>query len=440
MVNEPRRSGRALRAFALALISCLALAAASASTASAISIEPEAIESPEFPAEFSISGGGFYAETFQRTVSCSGKTTGSGAFENDSHGTVTLELHGCTTPYISKANCTSSGAETGTIVTSTLSVDLVELPGEAGAGIVLDPLGTDKFAEFVCIGNLVPVVWEGGVIGEITDPGYGEPSSVWSVAFDATGDSQDFTETAGGWKSHLVQSWNGGENQDAGVNAGVDLEFEEGQPGLSPEEGEPFFGLFPAGGFPASVTYSSYWTITLSVGETTVKCTQDFEKEEFASGSGEFSDMNTGEAQLTLINCREAAFNSYCTTSGESAGTIKTESLPVEVTPLSDSNPGLSLSENESSGLVAKFKCLGGFVTLEVSGGVLGEITSPGVFESSWLQSEMNVVEGQQEYTETEGSETVELQGTINGGAAKAATLDMTLFGGGSAELRERVN
>lgn len=67
-------------------------------------------------------------------------------------------------------------------------------------------------------------------------------------------------------------------------------------------------------------------------------------------GEGQFSDATSGTATLTLHNCKETAVNSSCTSSGEAAGTIKTEALRFRLAYLSDGNRASSSCPTPKAG------------------------------------------------------------------------------------------
>lgn len=395
-------------------------------------------EGNPLPTQFSVSGGQFYAEEHLHVV-CQGETTGSGAMEHENAGSMALAFHGCYTPWNGgKSGCKSSGAENETILTSPLALDLVTLPEPEGKGAALEPIG-ENFAEFTCAGGLIAVEWEGGVIAKITSPGYYEYSNHLSLDF------QNVTEAYGGREARLVSHRNGGSGEEMALYGEVDLSLAGGtEAQLSPERPKDgYLALARGGGFPATGTWTGVESV-LRVGATTIKCAPtEYTEEELTIGSGEFGDSESGQVQFTLRHCKETALNSNCTTPGQAAGTIRTESLPVRLAYLADGSPGLAITANEGSGKVAEVRCLNGLITVILSGGVLAKITYPGIGGvSSSIVDDMNVLEeGEeftQEYTETESGEEVVLQGAKNGGSAQAASLDLQswLGLGGDVMLR----
>jgi len=202
--------------------------------------------------------------------------------------------------------------------------------------------------------------------------------------------------------------------------------------------------LEPSGGFPASFALAGEAKVILR-GQTTIKCTTQGEVPAL-EGGGQFEDSVSGTATLKLHNCTEA-FNTACTTPGESEGTIVAAGLPIELAYLSDGEPGLVFLPSPETEQVAKAKCLGGFITVDVAGsGVLGRITDPAVGEASeTLAIDLDapeVGEGEyvQEYTETEAGLEYGLQMTVNGGKAKPAALEaesVASFDDGGVELTE---
>ncbi len=413
MPNKSAKLRHGIGAFAVALMSCLALGAAGASTASAVSI------TGSVPNGFQVSGGNFIAKSSEGdSISCKGETTGSGTMEGPAVGLATLQFHNCT-PSFGSFNCTSEGAETGTIVTKPLAVELAPISG-GEAGIMFTPVSANSiFAAFNC--SVVSVDLSGSVIGEITEPGFNQYSSKMSVSFP----NESIVETDHGQKAQLTMSVNGSTPSNSVLNGSVSLNFEH-EFNLSEEEeadnGHPDLAL--PGGFPAAVSPTLLVsTVVLRAATDTITCT----KAE-ASGSGEFVDPSSGNLALTLHNCTEE-LGFKCKSTGQESGTVKTESLPISLTYLSDGTPGTALKANKSSGKVMQMVC-GGFIPVVVKGGVLGAISSPELGEAgSEIDTAMNTVkkgEGYvQEYIKTKGGEELSLQVEIAGGKAEPASLDM---------------
>src|SRR5207342_2803859 len=198
----------------------------------------------------------------------------------------------------------------------------------------------------------------------------------------------------------------------------------------------------PGATFPASFSLANEQTVWLQ-GQTPIKCTTESGTKALGGG-GQFESASAGTATLTLRNCKETTLGTKCTTTGQATGTIKTEALPFRLTYLSDGKPGLLFLPNASSGLLATFKCAGGYVTIKVTGsGVLGRITQPALGEaSSTLTVDLNAPEvgGKyaQEYTKTEAGLEYGLQEIVNSGAPTSAALEaeaVATFSGGKAGL-----
>ncbi len=418
MTSSQSRPRRTIRALTAALMSCMAVAAVVVPSASAVSIHTTA----EFPAAFEVSGGPFLAKSAEGDyISCEGETTGSGRMDGSAAGVATLEFHGCT-PSFGSFNCTSAGAATGTIVTEPLAVELTSISG-GEAGVMFSPISANStFAAFHC-GGVVPVVWSGKAIGEITKPGFNQYSSQMSVSLP----NEAITEADSGQEAKLTMLVNGGKPSDTVLNGNAGLNFEY-EFELSEEEaadGHPDLAI--PGGFPAtfSATASgvSESKLVLRNGTDTVTCTKPE-----GSGTGEFLDPSSGSLTLTLHNCSEE-LGFKCTSAGQANGTVKTNSLPIHLTYLSDGTPGIALMANEASGKVMEMVC-GGFISVVVKGGVLGAVYAPELGEAAQgVSAFMNSVkkgEGYaQEYTHTEAGEEVGLQTEIAGGSAEPASLGM---------------
>ena len=446
MAVEVRKAGHPVGRLVLALLACLMLGALTASTASAISFQIE--EGAELPLGLDVSSEStFHTNQYiSEKVICDEGAGGEATLEHQTAGTVSLALHGCHVLTAGPdAPCTSPGAESGTVETQPLAMDLAELPKEEEElnppGIVLDPVGVDdQFAEFTCTSG-VNIEWTGGLIGEITDPYYWQASRTISVDFVAGESGQQYTETADGREAFLVSHRNEAEGKVIGLTGDLDLDTVGGYyVTLLPEDGETFLELARPGGFPASATWYEFGgseggETVLHLGSHTITCTVSYEEEAWKVGSGEFTDSVAGEAQFTLKNCKESTFNSKCTSSGQSAGTIQTEWLPVQLAFLSDGSPGTSLKQNAGSGKLMEMTCVGGLVKFKVTGGALGKISQPKLNDDYyWLATSVNAVEEEegfgQEYTETYDSEEVVLKATINGGAPQSASMDSSLVAG----------
>ena len=402
-----------------------------------------ALEPPggSFPASFSLAG----AQTVslvgpEITISCttSGEVKalgGEGQFEDATSGTATLTLHNCKGPF--NVNCTTSGQAAGTIKTEALPFRLAYL-SDGEPGIVFLPNEESGLLAAVKCSVLWEVKLKGsGVLGRITEPGLDEPSPTLTIDLNAPEGEQQYTETEAEEQYALQMSLNGAALEPAALEAEALASFGEGEgtlvgsgtPALQPSEGS----------FPASFSLAGAQTVSLVSPEITITCTTSGEVKALG-GEGQFEDATSGTATLTLRNCK-GPFGVKCTTSGQTAGTIKTEALPFRLAYLSDGEPGIVFLPNEESGLLAAVKCS---VIAEVKlkgSGVLGQITEPALGEPSpTLTIDLNAPEGEQQYTETEAEEQYALQMSLNGAALEPAALDaeaVASFGEGEGTLVE---
>jgi hypothetical protein len=440
MDNERRKPMRAITVLGLAVLSALALSAVTASTASAVSLQ--LIKPASYPVSFTVSSGSFSAEAFlngyNRTVTCKSQTTGQGNLQGEATGVATFEFHGCV--LLGYYPCHSSGASSETIVTEPLAIDLVKLEKEDPEeelyppGLALVPLSNQEvIAEFTCASGGVNGSWTGEVIGAVKHPQYGG-----GAANTLTADFMSGARTYDGRETELFYRNQGGQ-QSATANisaSNFNLTLELGaEVELSTEEGGQHPEVVVAGGFPAAVSVATLpfegfdAVLRQSGGGRTVTCKGATEAAA-VTGSGEFDDLNSGQLMLTLHNCRENTFNATCTSSGQPAGTVVTESLPVHLAYLSDGKPGIVVEANQGSGKVAKMSCISGIVNIEVTGGVLGRVGNPALGEASFgllldMAAAKQGEEYVQEYTETAGGEAVSLFETTNGGKAKSASLEL---------------
>jgi hypothetical protein len=133
-------------------------------------------------------------------VQCHSGVSGKGSFVTTTTGNLELTFHGCTTtvPIFGTLNCSSSGAPTGTIVTTTLPFHLIsKVSGSGTPGVLITPAAGEHFATFVCGGIAERKVTGNGVIGTITSPGCGVASLTATLKFEqgATGVQKHATHT-----------------------------------------------------------------------------------------------------------------------------------------------------------------------------------------------------------------------------------------------------
>jgi len=427
MRRNRRPRTRVFQIFALALTACLVAGALSVSSASALSFRPS---SPSETAFTQSSGGEATAnDAKSHYIWCEGESGGISEFEDEVRGTATLALRGCE-GIIYHSKCTSSGAEKGEIRTAPLSMKLVELPG-GGIGMLFEPVSGSLFAEFSCGG--FDVKWSGGVIGGVTDPGYETQASSFDLSLVASGESQQYTETADGQEAHLEDSVTGSAPTPMGLNADIVMSLPGDTYEFStegPEKAETPY-LKRSNGFPAETLWLGEGTSTLrsADGESYVKCSAEVEVVEGelitpVGGSGEFTNSTEGEVELTFHGCA-TVLGLQCTTPGQETGTLKTERLPISLSYRADGSPGLYIGQNESSGKFVEFSCPLAGKTV-VAGGVEGSVVSP-------------EVEGDRGFFGIEISEESGLEATWWGGVALPTTLnnDSRISSLMSVELRE---
>lgn len=174
----------------LAALAVMAIVGAGTASASQPKAEPEG---GTFPVEFSGTGGAGKLETVAegtkvRTVNCEGNKSSGKISSATSATNVSVKFTGCTAtgPFGIKLACTSPGAASGEIVTSTLKGTLFYIKaGSSEVGIDLEPASGTQFAEFTC-GGVQKIVVTGSVVGKLT------PVNTLTNTFTLS-----FTQTAG---------------------------------------------------------------------------------------------------------------------------------------------------------------------------------------------------------------------------------------------------
>lgn len=120
------------------------------------------------------------------TTTCTG-FGGSASFEaGGTTGTMNLTFTGCKESVFG-TSCNSSGAASGTIVTTSLPFHLATLAGKSPGVLVTPNAGGagNHFATFTCAGGLVTVnVTGNGVLGTITAPACGTSSATATIKFE----------------------------------------------------------------------------------------------------------------------------------------------------------------------------------------------------------------------------------------------------------------
>jgi hypothetical protein len=140
-----------------------------------------------------------------------------------------------------------------------------------------------------------------------------------------------------------------------------------GAASASEPKAEPTDGTFPI----AFHGHGGHGILQTTVDDHTVTCTN-------SGSSGSITSASTIEhLSVTFRECIDVQTGLSCTTSGQAAGTIKTNTLNGTLVYLetNSSKIGLLLRNKEGAAKpFAHFVC-GGLVTIEVSGEVLAEVT-----------------------------------------------------------------
>lgn len=156
-----------------------------------------------------------------------------GVAENGSTGTLQLTYQGCR---YAGTSCTTAGQPSGTILTTELLVHLKTVKG--GSPAVLATSNEGHIATFKCAFGLVLVEVLGtGTIGEITEPGYNEPSSTATLVFAQSEAVPKYTTVDGDETEYAQEvSINGGEREPGATEAEINLSTPEGQEATLTEE------------------------------------------------------------------------------------------------------------------------------------------------------------------------------------------------------------
>ena len=134
---------------------------------------------------------GTLAASGEPTIACT-TTTVTGSFDSGSTttGKITLDFTGCTAEFFGiKANCNTSGAASGTILSSG-AFHIITVSNKPG--ILVTPATTT----IICAGFSNTTV-AGNIIGTITSPACGASSTTLVTAFSATGSTQNHLEYTG---------------------------------------------------------------------------------------------------------------------------------------------------------------------------------------------------------------------------------------------------
>lgn len=172
---------------------------------------------------------------------------------------------------------------------------------------------------------------------------------------------------------------------------------------------------------PANGTYpmrfaQSSGAIKITSSAGTSSCTS-------STGAGEITNATTGNASLTLKGCTSSGI--ACTSSGQSAGTIVTSPLSLQVIYLDAAHTKFGWLLSPTSGEVfAEFNCWFGKDVW--TGSLIGQVTNPAL--NTWATSQEVVFAesstGVQKYQQIEGAGAIHrLSESFNGGAARSVAL-----------------
>lgn len=164
--------------------------------------------------------------------------------------------------------------------------------------------------------------------------------------------------------------------------------------------------------------------------ESTVTCTSD-------TNLGKITNATEGQARVRFKGCKASLLN--CTTSGAGTGEIVTSVLHTYLVPLREEKFGiLFLPEGAnpkteySTGVFATFTC-GGIFSIQVTGGVIGQITSPAkgtassTFTLNFAKVEPSANKFQQEFIKTaETGEPEFLLGSSKSGGTRHTAIEVT--------------
>jgi hypothetical protein len=178
----------------------------------------------------------------------------------------------------------------------------------------------------------------------------------------------------------------------------------------------------PAGGaYPLGIKAAAGVTKLTGKGSVVIECSS-------ATGTGQYSSATKGSLTFTLSGCVDLPSKVSCTSAGQVAGTIVTETLPFSNPYLkpSKTTPGMLLTPN--LGGFAVFQC--GSAKFEVEGnGIIGDLTSPKCGETSttatvdW-ESSAEATQKWMTITEDPKLGVWDSKTRINGGSSFTSSLD----------------
>lgn len=178
----------------------------------------------------------------------------------------------------------------------------------------------------------------------------------------------------------------------------------------------------PASGkYPLGITAKAGVTKLTGKGSVVIECSS-------ATGTGQYSSATTGSLTFTLNGCVDLPSKVSCKSSGQTAGTIVTETMPFHNPYLkpSKTTPGMLLTPNLGGFIL--FQC--GSVTFQVEGnGIIGDLTSPkcgGTSTTATVDWESSAEATQTWMTITEDPKlgVWDSQMRINGGSSFTSSLD----------------
>jgi len=170
----------------------------------------------------------------------------------------------------------------------------------------------------------------------------------------------------------------------------------------------------------AFTTTSGATALSVANG-TTINCTS-------TTGAGQYTTKKTGTVALMYHGCfTPTFFNTACTSPGQPVGTIKTNSSVFHniYESVGKTTPGILTT---APAIPLTFTC-GGFVHVEVTGSIIGDLESPGCGGSSkeLKLSLAATAHGQQQYKQVTTTGTIfDLDVKLNGGAAQTAAVTGT--------------
>jgi len=174
----------------------------------AVASATPSLDLPPGGGHFTALGGAIILRNGIVTLDCA-STTGTGDFTGPPEGTVQFLFHGCFASVLGTP-FGSSGQPAGTVTTEVLPFHLMTAKGSGDPAVLITTAANGRFTTFSYLGVLVSITGN-GIVGAITAPAYNTPSETFTFDFNATGASQEITETEeSATKYTLEYSANGG--------------------------------------------------------------------------------------------------------------------------------------------------------------------------------------------------------------------------------------